>query len=329
MKIICTVLIATIIIISGCKKEDSSSGPEDTINNLPVIITTEVTDITSITANTGGNVTNEGGTPVIKRGVCWGTTENPNLVSGNKTTNGYGTGKFTSNITGLTGGTKYYVRAYATNNVGTTYGSQFSFTTTGGVSGTFVYNGYTYHFVTIGTQQWTVENLRTTNYNDGTAISKVTDGTVWQNLSTDAYCAYNNDENNVTLYGYLYNWYVINTGKLAPSTGGWRVPTDKDWDKLIDYIGGWEAGTKLKAKSGWNFSGNGTDEYGFSGLPGGFRGSNDGTFHFNYNINYLWSSTADSWASAWDRSMQFDDIRVSRSSNDMRNGFSVRLVRDK
>jgi len=98
-------------------------------DQLPVVTTADISGITKTGAVSGGEVTDEGGTPVTARGVCWSTATNP-TVGGNKTTNGSGTGSFTSNISNLTAGTKYYVKAYATNSGGTAYGNELSFTTT-------------------------------------------------------------------------------------------------------------------------------------------------------------------------------------------------------
>jgi uncharacterized protein (TIGR02145 family) len=102
----------------GCKKD-----PE-----MPVLTTTAVTSITTSTASTGGNITDDGGAEVTARGVCWGTATNP-TISGSKTNDGTGIGNFTSDISGLSPNTLYYVRAYATNSAGTAYGNELSFTT--------------------------------------------------------------------------------------------------------------------------------------------------------------------------------------------------------
>lgn len=96
---------------------------------IPTVSTANITSITQTTATSGGNISNDGGAPVTSRGVCWSTTQNPN-VSNSKTVDGSGRGAFTSALTGLSELTTYYVRAYATNSVGTAYGSQISFTTT-------------------------------------------------------------------------------------------------------------------------------------------------------------------------------------------------------
>ncbi|MFZ4560751.1 MAG: IPT/TIG domain-containing protein [Saprospiraceae bacterium] len=116
---------------------------------LPTLTTTTVSNITHTTATSGGNITSDGGAAVTARGVVWGTTTSPTIALSTKTSDGTGTGAFTSSITGLSPGTTYYVRAYATNSVGTAYGSQVSFTTlktpvvssfspTSGVTGTAV-----------------------------------------------------------------------------------------------------------------------------------------------------------------------------------------------
>ena len=97
-------------------------------DTVPSVTTASITNITQTTATGGGNVTSGGGASVTARGVCWSTTVNP-TTSNSKTTDGTGTGAFTSNLTGLTANTLYYVRAYATNSVGTSYGNQVSFTT--------------------------------------------------------------------------------------------------------------------------------------------------------------------------------------------------------
>jgi trimeric autotransporter adhesin len=98
-----------------------------TSNSVPTLSTTAISSITTNSASSGGNVTSDGGASVTVRGVCWNTLSTPTTAN-SKTTDGSGTGVFTSSITGLTAGTTYYVRAYATNSAGTGYGSEYSFT---------------------------------------------------------------------------------------------------------------------------------------------------------------------------------------------------------
>jgi uncharacterized protein (TIGR02145 family) len=141
-------------------------------------------------------------------------------------------------------------------------------------------DGNIYNTVTIGTQVWMAEDLKTTRYNDGTAIPYVEGDLEWKNLRSDAYCWFNNDESNKTAYGALYNWYTTNTGKLCPV--GWHVPSNSDWETLINYCGGWEvAGGKLKeaGTAHWEAPNIGaTNEFGFTALPGGGRRPEDGKF---------------------------------------------------
>ena len=99
------------------------------VSGFPTMTTNQPTAIMSVSATSGGNITNNGGTAVSARGVCWGTSPNPTIALLTKTSDGSGTGTFTSSITGLITGTIYYVRAYATNSLGTEYGNQVTFTT--------------------------------------------------------------------------------------------------------------------------------------------------------------------------------------------------------
>jgi uncharacterized protein (TIGR02145 family) len=148
-------------------------------------------------------------------------------------------------------------------------------------------DGNVYHIVTIGTQIWMAEDLRTTKYNDGALIPYVTDNKEW-NSHTAAYCYYDNDKKNKDKYGLLYNWFPTATGRLCPV--GWHVSTSNDWETLIDYCGGWEkAGGKLKETDTiyWKAPNVGaTNETGFTALGAGGR-SHNGTFS-NLRISSTW-----------------------------------------
>ncbi len=183
--ILSSVLAAFILpLFAGCGGDDPA-GPD---TKVPILTTVAVSAITQTTAQCGGNITSDGGATVTACGVCWSTNQTP-TVADNKTTDGTGAGSFASSITGLTASTTYYVRAYATNSVGTGYGSAMSFTTT--ASGTVTdIDGNVYQIVTIGTQVWMAENLKVTHYRNGDAISNVTDNTTWRFLTYGAYCEY-------------------------------------------------------------------------------------------------------------------------------------------
>src|SRR4030043_1071771 len=200
---------------------------------LPEVTTEMVSGITQTTAVSGGKVINNGGADVTARGICWSTAEKP-TISPNKTSDGTGNGVFASSITGLTANTKYYVCAYATNSEGTGYGNEVSFSTS--LLTISDADGNTYATVTIGSQIWMKENLKTTRLNSGTSIPLVTDNTGWANSITPVYCWYNNNESTYkNIYGALYNWYTVTTGNLCPL--GWHVPTDGDWKILEMHLG--------------------------------------------------------------------------------------------
>lgn len=114
------VLVVTVSLISGCKKTDTIK--------LPLLSTVPIANITFTSATSGGNISSDGNATVTAKGVCWSTSSNP-AISDSKTSDGNGTGQFASNITGLTSGTLYFVRAYATNSAGTAYGDEMSFST--------------------------------------------------------------------------------------------------------------------------------------------------------------------------------------------------------
>ena len=206
------------------------------------------------------------------------------------------------------------------------------------------YDGNVYQTVTIGTQVWMAENLKVTHYRNGDSIPNVTDNGTWGGLSTGAYCNYNNDVNNVAIYGRLYNWYAVDTSlNIAPS--GWHVPTDAEWKQLEMYLGmsqagadmlGWRGtveGGKMKetGTTHWNSPNTGaTNESGFSALPGGFR-SRIGSYVLMGAYVYFWSSTEsteDDSSYAWYRELYYDFSAVYRGYNYMHSGFSVRCVRD-
>ena len=190
----------------------------------------------------------------------------------------------------------------------------------------FSTSGYT-QTVIIGTQVWTSKNLNVDTYRNGDEIPQVQDEKAWANLTTGAWCYYNNDASNGTKYGKLYNWYAVHDPRgLAPK--GYHIPTDAEWTKLTDYLGGEEeAGTKMKSTSGWYNNGNGTNSSGFSGLPVGSRSFN-GVFGGIGIFGAWWSSTGSDASDAWGRGMYYENGDVGRYGWYKEDGFSVRCLRD-
>ena len=294
----------------------------------PTVETDSVSSITQTGAICSSKVTSEGSAPVTARGVCWGTSHSP-AVAGSHSMDGSGSGAFTSNLTGLTHGTQYYIRSYATNTVGTSYGNEIGFITQKPQTVTDI-DGNIYHVITLGTQTWMAENLKTTHFNDGTSIPLVTDATAWGSLAGPGYCWYDNDQTgNKDTYGGMYNFYAATSGNLAPV--GWHVPTDDDWTVLTDYLGGLEvAGGKMKeaGTSHWMYPNTGADNSsGFTALPGGYRNYIGIFFHLQMD-GYYWTSTPAS-GYGYLRYFYYDSgAVVSRSNGGLTDGFSIRCVKN-
>lgn len=192
-------------------------------------------------------------------------------------------------------------------------------------------DGNIYNTVEIGSQVWMVENLKSTKYNDCTPIQIIQSNPEWGNMTSPAMCWYNDDVNNKQSYGGLYNWYAVNTGKLCPT--GWHVPSNEEWDVLISYLGFETAGSKLKETGTTHFfepNSDATNESGFTGLPGGFRGLNwDYYDFFNIGYNgYWWTSTESSISNAYEKNVALGRSTVDTENLTKKNGFSIRCIKD-
>ena len=206
-------------------------------------------------------------------------------------------------------------------------------------------DGNVYQTVKIGNQVWTVENLRTTKYNDGTPIPLITDSDAWEALTTPGYCWYDNDIKNKSKYGALYNLYTVDTKKLAPK--GWHVPTDAEWTTLENYLiangNNWDGTTtdnkiakSLAAQTDWQTdtkpgaTGNDltkNNKSGFSAFPGGSRGST-GNFSYAGSRGSWWSATEFDASHDYNRLLSYANVSLYRFSIVKSCGLSVRLLRD-
>ncbi len=300
---------------------------------VPRVITASVSSVTYNAATVDVDVTHDGGSPVTVRGLCLGTAPNP-TIAGVVIPGGSGTGTFTTNISGLSPTTTYYVRGYATNSNGLAYGNELSFTTPPYVP---VYplqdiDGNNYDTVHIGSQIWMKQNLRTTRYKDGIVIpgAPLTNAT-WMATTTGALCWYNNDSAaNAAVYGALYNYYALETGKLCPA--GWHVPSQAEFDVLLNLFGGTiNAGGPLKetGTTHWLSPNSGaTNVSGWTALPGGFRSGYDGVFYGKTENGYWWSSTATSSTQVWIIDLAYYHSSVGTYSTIKNNGMSVRCLKD-
>jgi uncharacterized protein (TIGR02145 family) len=317
---------------------------------LPSVLTTSVSGIDLTWATSGGLVYDFGGGKVSEKGVCWSRSHSPTILD-NKTVDDFITyysyvpyppWRFTSKLTGLEPRTQYYVRAYATNEAGTSYGTEISFTTQSVNHPTFdpdlTYgtvtdiDGNIYKTIQIGTRTWMAENLKTTKYNDGSSIPLVTGDNNWTNLSSAAMCWYNDDPGVYKdIYGGYYNIYAVKTNKLCPE--GWHVPDKTDWSLMISYLGNeGSAGGKMKESGTLNWMSpnyGATNESGFTGLPGAYR--KDKFFQRGISA-YWWSATSNqiysgTYYDSYVLDYRYKSIWVIIMTYS-RSGLNVRCVKD-
>ena len=298
--------------------------------------------------------------PVTARGICWSTSPNPTLDNA-YTTDGSGSGTFTSELKNIPANTDIYIRAYSTNDGGTKYSAETILNThTNSRDGQSCASGSTvtdrdgniYNTVQIGNQCWMKENLRTTKYADGTSISQGSDYS-----TTVGYWYYpNNSSSNKATYGLLYNWKAVMRNASSSSANpsgvqgicptGWYVPSDAEWTQLTDYvrkqcqyqceneISSFNIAKALASTTGWTTSssacdvGNGQESNnvtGFSALPAGQYGSYDGDFG---GCAYFWSATENGSSYTYIRYFLYYDAGVIESYSYKGDGFSVRCLRD-
>ncbi|MCC5916940.1 MAG: fibrobacter succinogenes major paralogous domain-containing protein [Cryomorphaceae bacterium] len=343
------ILVLSLIFVLNisCNKDDDN---EKNNNNLgvPELTTMPVTDVTDTSASSGGNITTDDGVAIIERGVCWSTSTNP-TIEDSKTSDGTGAGDYVSSITGLSPNTKYYVRAYATNNNGTGYGNAVSFTTDEdspvGNFGSFTdpRDGAMYKTIIIGDQEWFAENLKflpsvfRSNMNSSTSPRYYVYGYNGINV-TEAKAT-----SNFNTYGVLYNWPAAVSGSASSTSNpsgirgacpqGWHLPSREEWEQLIDYLGGGsQAGGKLKEEgtAHWNSPNtNANNESWFTGLPGGFRSSTIGFQHLR-SYGYWWSTTDQNLGN----DEAYNQVLFHNSSNSVgqfhlkESGYSIRCVKD-
>ncbi|MFC0876472.1 FISUMP domain-containing protein [Saccharicrinis sp. FJH2] len=189
--------------------------------------------------------------------------------------------------------------------------------------------GNTYNTVTIGNQVWMKENLKTTKFNDGTPIPEVTDNNGWSAANTPAYCWYNNDSNTYkAIYGALYNWQTMNSGKLCPT--GWHVPSNEEWHVLENFLGNSVAGGKIKSTTNdWRTPNVGaTNESGFTALPAGYRGSVGSYFCPIGAGAYLGSLTEFTASEAYCIEVHSNVQEIYFMNVSKGNGNSIRCIKD-
>jgi uncharacterized protein (TIGR02145 family) len=191
-------------------------------------------------------------------------------------------------------------------------------------------DGNTYKTVRIGDQTWMAENLKTATFSDGTDIPVVSDVSGWSVLNTPGLCWYNNDADSIkNIFGALYNFYAVGSGKLCPP--GWHVPSGDDWQKLRDFLGdALTGGGRLKEEgtSHWKAPNTGADNTtGFTALPAGIRYF-EGSFNSLSFFTSFWSSTEYDSNKSWYFSLYYSDAFALMNKTSKKDGFSVRCLED-
>ena len=329
---------------------------------IPTVITTIASNISDVCASCGGNVVSDGGDSVIARGVCWSTSPAP-VCTNSHTTDGGGTGIFVSDLTGLRFNTTYYVRAFATNSIGTAYGNEVSFTTTylpfgdaqpcPGLSTLTDIDGNVYSTVKIGNQCWMKENLRSKRYSDNTPITHGSQ----QSDDTPYWYYPANDSSYMLTFGLLYNWAAAMYGASSNNTNpsgvqgicpsGWHMPSHAEWLQLINHLRehGQQYGClgqscwlakSLASTTAWQYASStchpGNDPStnntsGFSAFPAEHYGDNH---YYGYGQTaFFWSTTIYESSNnpyIFKISCFEDDVIIQQGINSW--GFSVRCLKD-
>jgi uncharacterized protein (TIGR02145 family) len=291
----------------------------------PTVRTLDFTDLATTSVITGGIIESDGGSSITGKGVCWSTSPSP-TVDDDKTEDGAGLDDFISTIEDLARNTTYFIRAYAINDQGISYGEEFEITTYEVMD----IDGNGYYSVSIGSQVWLTTNLKVTKYRNGDEIANVTDANEWSNLTTGGYCDYNNEASNSETYGRLYNWYAVEDSRsIAPE--GWHVATKAEWDELVNNLGGeGVSGGKLKetGTTHWQSPNTGaTNETGFTALPGGGRGFESTFSNQGIEVSW-WTSTENLTPTAYGRYVVSSNATCPEYSTGKESGSYVRCIKD-
>ena len=187
---------------------------------------------------------------------------------------------------------------------------------------------------TLGTQVWSTKNLEVTTFRNGDPIFYAQTDEEWEKAGANgqpAWSYFEHDPKNEEIYGKLYNWFAVNDPRgLAPE--GWKIPTDGDWAKLVEFLGGkTNASQKMKSTDLWENDaaniGAGNNSSGFSGFPGGYRYGQGGFVNIG-KVGYWWSSTENDQFTAWSRSLQNFNQSVFRGNYEKGMGLSVRCLKN-
>lgn len=300
--------------------------------SLPIIQTLAATNVGIHSAISGGKIISSGSDPITTSGICFGTNVMPTIAN-NVIENLSNEDEFIGIIENLSPFTNYYVRAYAVNAIGVSYGSRIDFTTNFDTISDI--DGNIYRIVQIGNQVWTIDNFNSTRLKDGTPIPNRLGDEYWTEDSPQepAMCWYeNNRAQYEDPYGAIYNWYAASHPLIAPE--GWRVPSNEDIIELVQFLGGGLfAGGPLKATGTdyWLPPNTGaTNSSNFTALPGGGRHSKFSPTFSGIGISANFWASDDAGPGAFMIGIYHDRtvINYESSLTDRSAGLRIRLIKN-
>jgi uncharacterized protein (TIGR02145 family) len=319
------------------------------VKSLAIFDSISISEVGINTAKCFANISSSGGFTVNSRGFCWSTSQNPG-INNNMILEGSGSGGFLTDLANLQSGTTYYLRAFATNSLGTSYSSPISFTTLNGVImstpglGVSDIEGHFYPSVIINNQEWMTKNLNTQHYRNGDSIPNILSAQDWWfSNPLPVSCYYNNDNSQANVLGLLYSWNAATDGrKVCPL--GWRIPEDTDWDRLFKFI---DPNTDTSCNnctqsvliggilkdtltSSWNSPNLGAANLiGFSAIGGGERDINTGPgFCGKGTMAAWWTASPVSPVSANCRVVYVHHSKVRKEEVSIASGLSVRCIKE-
>jgi len=269
---------------------------EDPPPVAPTVTTLQVFDIASNKATVSGQVTSDGGAPILMRGMCWSDSTLPDLYVGDTLTVKPGKGLFLGYLTGLTSGRTYQVRAFAINQVDTAYGRALEFVAGRGTDGCGLAPAYdidsnSYLTREIGGYCWMLRNLRVTRYANGDSIRWGSDPSQWSLNADGLQRTYTGQPSYLSTYGRLYNFKAATDPRGVCPTG-WRIPTSVEWTTFTSRLNGTaQAGGILKSTQFWSQPNTAAvDGGGYRALPGGSTDDRGIDAGLTYQ-GYWWSKT--------------------------------------
>jgi uncharacterized protein (TIGR02145 family) len=310
--------------------------------SLAILGNLNVPTITANGAKIEGNILNDGASSLKELGIIYSDKPNP-TISENIILLDPKSSEFSFSLSGLNENSTFYLRPYAINSVGLSYGNTIqiktlSFNEKGNMSYINDLEGNVYKTVNIDQKIWMGDNLNTSKFSNGDIINNVKDRTSWTNLKTPAWCNYGNDDNLGIKLGKLYNWFSVNDSRnICPSN--WHVASDDEWTSLINLLGGDNiAGGPLKETgfTTWSSPNKGaTNSSGLNIKSNGYRNfeitqyTDQNLFSALGSYGTFWTSSSFDQTNSWHRYFYWGETAVNRGTSNKINGLAIRCIKNR